>query len=72
MSASVDPRVRELNRLKLAMATFALQLDTFEVRAHGVLLSIGSRINEDAPGYGRRREEENWQSIRSHGSRPDM
>jgi hypothetical protein len=57
MSASSEPRVRELNRLKLAMATFALQLDTFEVRAHGVLLSIG-RPSEDGPGHRRRKEEE--------------
>jgi hypothetical protein len=57
MSTSRDPRVRELNRLKLAMATFALQLDTFEVRAHGVILSIARPI-EDGPGHGRRREEE--------------
>jgi hypothetical protein len=57
MSTSNDLRVRELNRLKLAMATFALQLDTFEVRAHGVMLSIG-RPGEDGPGHGRRKEEE--------------
>jgi hypothetical protein len=57
MSSSYDPRVRELNRLKLAMATFALQLDAFEVRAHGVLLSI-SRPSDDGPGYGRRKEGE--------------
>jgi hypothetical protein len=55
MSSSNDPRVRELNRLKLAMATFALQLDAFEVRAHGVLLSI-SRPRDDGPGHGRRKE----------------
>ena len=41
MSSSNDPRLRELNRLKLAMATFALQLNTFELRAHGMLLSMG-------------------------------
>ena len=55
MSSSNDPRVRELNRLKLAMVTFALQLDAFEVRAHGVLLSI-SRPGDDRPGHGRRKE----------------
>jgi hypothetical protein len=57
MSASNDPRVRELNRLKLAMATFALQLDAFEVRTHGLLLSI-SRPGDDGPGHGRRKEGE--------------
>ena len=70
MSTANDPRVSELNRLKLAMATFALQLDTFEVRAHGVMLSIG-RPHEDGAGHGRRKEEE-WQSIKSRGSRQGM
>lgn len=49
MSSSIDPRVRELTRLKLALATFALQLDSFEVRARGVLSSIGPSA-DDAPG----------------------
>jgi hypothetical protein len=57
MNTSNDPRIRELNRLKLAMATFALQLNAFEVRAHGVMLSI-RRPREDGPGQGRRKEEE--------------
>jgi hypothetical protein len=39
-----------LTRLKLALATFALQLDTFEVRAHGVLSSIGQSV-DDALGH---------------------
>jgi len=34
-----------------------LQLDAFEVRAHGLLLSI-SRPSDDGPGYGRRKEGE--------------
>lgn len=50
MISSIDPRVRELTRLKLALATFALQLDTFELRAHGVLSSIG-RSADDALGH---------------------
>jgi hypothetical protein len=57
MSSSNDPRVKELNRLKLAMATFALHLDTFEVRAHGVLLSIG-QPGDDGPRRKRQKEEE--------------
>jgi hypothetical protein len=39
---SRDPRAQELNNLKLALATFALQLDAFEARlrtAHPVLLA---------------------------------
>ena len=39
---SNDPHGRELNRLKLALATFALQLDTFELRTHILLNAIGS------------------------------
>jgi hypothetical protein len=46
MSSPIDPRVKELARLKLALATFALQLDTFEVRAHGVLSSIGQSADD--------------------------
>jgi hypothetical protein len=34
-----------------------LQLNTFEVRAHGVMLSI-RRPREDGPGQGHRKEEE--------------
>ena len=50
MISSIDPRLKELTRLKLALATFALQLDTFEVRAHGVLSSIGQSA-DDALGH---------------------
>jgi hypothetical protein len=48
MSSSSDPRKSELIRLKLALATFALQLDTFELRAHGALSSIGQSADEAA------------------------
>lgn len=41
MSSSNDLRARELNRLKLALATFALHLDAFEERTHGMLRSMG-------------------------------
>ena len=46
MSSQNDPRARELTRLKLALATFALQLDAFEQQAHGVLRSIGQPKDE--------------------------
>lgn len=36
-----DPRSRELKRLQLALTTFALQLDAFELRTQKVLRSIG-------------------------------
>jgi hypothetical protein len=32
-----DPRAEELNNLRLALATFALQLDAFEARIKGRL-----------------------------------
>jgi hypothetical protein len=48
MSSSNDLRVRELNRLKLALATFALHLDSFEERTHGVLRLI-ARSRDDGP-----------------------
>jgi hypothetical protein len=53
MSSSNDLRVRELNRLKLALATFALHLDAFEERTHGLLRSIdGPRDDGRGPQKG--------------------
>ena len=52
MSSSNDLRDRELKRLKLALATFALQLDTFEEQTHGVLRSIGQPRTDGQPGRG--------------------
>lgn len=40
-----DARAAELGRLKLALATFALQLDAFEMRAREVLLTAGKPDN---------------------------
>jgi hypothetical protein len=50
MSSSNDLRVRELNRLKLALATFALHLNAFEERTHGVLRSIDQSRDDRLPG----------------------
>jgi hypothetical protein len=36
-----DPRTEELGHLKLALATFALHLDAFEMLTQEVMLSIG-------------------------------
>jgi len=52
MSASNELRVRELNRLKLALATFALHLNAFEERTHGVLRSIDQSRDDGLPGRG--------------------
>jgi hypothetical protein len=48
MNSWNDPRARELRRLQLAIATFALQLDAFELRTDSVLRSIG-RSGDDEP-----------------------
>lgn len=44
MSAAGDRRARELEHLKLALATFALQLDAFEVHAKEAL-QIAAKTN---------------------------
>jgi hypothetical protein len=36
-----DARAAELHNLRVALATFALQLDAFEMRASGALLAAG-------------------------------
>ncbi|THD54580.1 MAG: hypothetical protein E8A46_08280 [Bradyrhizobium sp.] len=49
-----DARAEELEHLKLALATFALQLDAFEMRTHGLLLAAGKPGNPvPAPDRGR-------------------
>lgn len=46
-------RVEELDHLKLALATFALQLDAFEMRARELLLVVGPSDNSALlPGSG--------------------
>lgn len=40
MRRADDTRAEELARLKVALATFALHLDAFEVRTHEVLLTV--------------------------------
>lgn len=37
------------HRLKLALATFALQLDVFETRTHQILLEVGKRETQNSP-----------------------
>ena len=50
MNSWNDPRAGEVNRLQLALATFALQLDAFELRTEEVLRAI-ARAKGD--GHGR-------------------
>jgi hypothetical protein len=42
MKPGDERRTEELGHLKLALATFALQLDVFELRTHEVLLTVES------------------------------
>ncbi len=46
MSSQDDPRTEELGQLKLALATFALHLDAFEMQTLEVLHAV------DKPGNG--------------------
>jgi hypothetical protein len=72
-----DARAEELNNLRLALATFALQLDAFEMRVSEGLLRVGktgilSRGPSLAAGRGQAREGENdWASIKSPGNKSD-
>ena len=54
MGHGEDARAEELGHLKLALATFALQLDVFEMRADEVVLMVG-KLDDSVllPGSGR-------------------
>ena len=60
-----EARTEELNNLKLALATFALQLDAFELRTRGGMIP--------PPDVARSPQKEltRWPSIRSYGSKRD-
>jgi hypothetical protein len=61
MSKPDDPRTRELGHLKVALATFALHLDVFEMQAQEVMLSIGRQGDHAARvdiGRGKPRKDE--------------
>jgi hypothetical protein len=47
MKHEQDARTKELSNLRLALATFALQLDAFEMRVRAARLKTGS-ANEPA------------------------
>jgi hypothetical protein len=49
MKYGKDARAEELDHLKLALATFALQLDAFEMRTHDVILAVGKSGKHDPP-----------------------
>jgi hypothetical protein len=67
-----DARAEELNNLRLALATFAVQLDIFEMRTNRARGTRGNGIALRPPAPGRRHQREHdWWSIRSLGSKPD-
>jgi hypothetical protein len=68
-----DARAEELDNLKLALATFALQLEAFELRAREGLLAAGIEPRAAAArpdGVAGPRGKNNW-SIGSVGSKWD-
>ncbi len=69
-----DARAEELSNLKLALATFAMHLDVFEMRMNRG--SRDSNVALHAPALGRKHQgnhqrEKDWWSIRSLGNKPD-
>lgn len=53
-----DARATELHNLRIALATFALQLDVFEMRASGALLAAGREASMAATRANRPRDSE--------------
>jgi hypothetical protein len=58
MSKWEDARAEELHNLRLALATFALQLDAFEMRASGAFLAARREASIAAPRPDRVRDSE--------------
>jgi len=46
MGSQDDPRTKELGQLKLALATFALHLEAFEMQTLEVLHAVGKPGND--------------------------
>jgi hypothetical protein len=65
MDYGEDARARELSKLRLALATFALQLDGFELRAHVVLLAADKDVGKKSLKLGKN----DWPSIKLHGNK---
>jgi hypothetical protein len=49
MSHGKDARAEELDNLRIALATFALQLDAFEMRASDVVLAARREASKPIP-----------------------
>jgi hypothetical protein len=69
MDRGDDARAEELNNLRLALATFAMHLDVFDMRTNPA--SRGNGVALRPPALGRRHQREHdWWSIKSLGSKP--
>lgn len=75
MDHSNDARAKELNSLRLALATFAVQLDAFELRTRGRPLGTGAGSSIPVPragiGCGPAEGRNDWSSIKSPGNKLD-
>jgi hypothetical protein len=72
MDHGEDARARELSNLRLALATFALQLDAFEMRTGDTVLAalaVAKSRGKSQEKHGRGIRD--WASIRSTGSKSD-
>jgi len=70
-----DQRAQELSNLRLALATFAVQLDVFEMRmAEGRFragIKSGIRVPQPDIRYRFQKEKNDCWSIKSPGNKPD-
>ena len=66
MDRGEDARARELSNLRLALATFALHLDAFEMQADDAVVAAAE---SQGKCRGRHRGMGDWASIKSHGSK---
>jgi hypothetical protein len=73
MDRGEDARARELSNLRLALATFALHLDAFEMQAgDAVLAAAKNQGKSQGMAQGKHdRGIRDWASIRSPGSKSD-
>ena len=76
MDHGEDARARELSNLRLALATFALQLDAFEMRTGDAVLAALAAAKSQGKSQGKSegkhgRGMRDWPSIRSPGSKSD-
>lgn len=73
MDQGNDARTKELNNLRLALATFAVQLDAFELRTGRRRLGTGAGsgipVQRASIGRGPAEGKRDWSSIKSPGNK---